>query len=174
MSRLFSSFARDTRGAAAAEMALVLPFLMVLMFGGMEAGHYYWTEHKVLKAVRDGVRFAARQNFSAYTCSTVDETTRAKVSLLTRTGQLDAANDTDQYRKVPGWADGTGASASLLQVSVACNTATTGGIYISQTGGAPVVTVSAVVPYPSLFAGLGIINSSAYLKATARSAVAGI
>jgi len=62
-------FLRDTKGASAAEMALVLPLLLVLMFGPFELAHYFWTEHKVVKGVRDGARYASRLGFTNYTCS---------------------------------------------------------------------------------------------------------
>ena len=46
-------------GAAAAEMALVLPILIALMFGSFELGNYFLNQHVVTKAVRDGLRFEA-------------------------------------------------------------------------------------------------------------------
>ena len=49
----------DRRGAAAAEMALVTPLLLVILFGAVELGNYFYNEHIVVKAVRDGARFAA-------------------------------------------------------------------------------------------------------------------
>jgi len=55
-------------GAAAAEMALVTPLLMALLFATMEGSRYFLDEHVVLKAVRDGARFASRQTFSAMPC----------------------------------------------------------------------------------------------------------
>src|SRR3954451_15591521 len=63
---------RDSRAAAAAEMALVTPLLLILTFGAAELGNYFMNEHSLVKAVRDGARFAARQNFTNYTsCSGV-------------------------------------------------------------------------------------------------------
>ena len=55
---------RDCRGAAAAEMAMVLPLLLALMFGVTELGRYFWSEHVLLKGVwqcnrRDGGRVRA-------------------------------------------------------------------------------------------------------------------
>ena len=55
-------------GAAAAEMALVTPLLVILMFGSAEIGKFFWDEHLVVKAVRDGARFAARQSFASMPC----------------------------------------------------------------------------------------------------------
>lgn len=174
MPRLITRFAHEAHGTASTEMALMVPLLVLLLFGGMEAGHYFWTEHRVIKAVRDGARYAGRQSFSAYTCANVDATVRGNISLLTRTGQLDATKDTNEYRKVKDWTDATAGDANLLKVTVACSAATTTGIYKNQVGGAPVITVAASVPYPSLFQVLGAIDGNARLKATARSAVMGI
>src|SRR5438874_6023127 len=68
--RTFIDLIRDLRGNAAAEMAMVTPLLLILMLGCAELGNYFWNEHTLLKAVRDGSRFAARQPFSNYTtCS---------------------------------------------------------------------------------------------------------
>ena len=58
----------DVRGAAAAEMALVLPLLILIMFGSFEMGNFFWESHIANKAVRDGARFAARQNFTDMPC----------------------------------------------------------------------------------------------------------
>ena len=66
LARLF----RQTSGAAAAELALALPLLLVLICGSVELGNYFLDEHRLIKAVRDGARFAARQDLSYFTgCS---------------------------------------------------------------------------------------------------------
>ena len=51
---------RDTRAAAAVEMALILPMAFALLFTTMEAGYYFQTEHKAIKYVREGARYASR------------------------------------------------------------------------------------------------------------------
>jgi Flp pilus assembly protein TadG len=38
------------------------------MFGSFEMGRYFLDEHVVLKAVRDGARYASRQRFTNFTC----------------------------------------------------------------------------------------------------------
>ena len=43
----------DQTGAAAVEMVLLVPLLLVLLFGGLEAGHFIWTEHKLIEGVRE-------------------------------------------------------------------------------------------------------------------------
>lgn len=161
-------FWRNRRGAAAAEMALITPLLITIMFGGFEAGAYFWTEHKVIKGVRDGARFAARQPFSSFSCSALTNSAAlAEVKNLTRTGQLSGGT-----AKVSGWTD------SQVTVAVSCNapvanTYTAGGLYTNQTGGATRVTVSTTVPYPSLFRTLGFNTTGAVVKASANAAVMG-
>jgi TadE-like protein len=68
MMRFLSAFLRDERGAAAAEMALMTPLLLILMFAPFELGNFYWSQHKVTKGVRDAARFAARQPFDTLVC----------------------------------------------------------------------------------------------------------
>ena len=56
--------ARDVHAAAAAELALVLPLLLIIMFGSFEIGNYFLNEHILVKAVRDGARVAgSRRRF---------------------------------------------------------------------------------------------------------------
>jgi len=54
MLRLF----RDRGGASAAEFALVLPLLLLLLFGIIDAGRYMWTINRAEKAAQMGVRMA--------------------------------------------------------------------------------------------------------------------
>ena len=53
---------RDKRASASVEFVRALPMVLTLLFVGLEAGHFFWTEHKLVKAVRDGARFASRAN----------------------------------------------------------------------------------------------------------------
>jgi hypothetical protein len=57
--------------AAAAEMALVMPLLLTILFSLVEAGNYFYTEHVLVKAVRDGARYAGRQDFSFFSAARV-------------------------------------------------------------------------------------------------------
>lgn len=165
--RPFSRLA-DERGAAAAEMALMVPLLVLLIFGAFEAGHFVWTQHKLVEAVRDGARFASRLQINDV-CPDLASERVDEIKLLTRTGQL--ANDAARA-KVVGWTD------DQVSVEIACNAAgfVNTGMY-RELGGdnGPVVTVSAVnVAYPSLFNGLGIIGSSIRLTATSNAPVIGL
>ena len=50
MIRFLRLFLRDTAGVAAAELALMLPLLTLLLFGGMELSNLMWAEHQVVKS----------------------------------------------------------------------------------------------------------------------------
>ena len=49
---------RDATGASAAEFALVLPLLILLLFGIIDGGRWLWTYNRAAKATQMGVRFA--------------------------------------------------------------------------------------------------------------------
>lgn len=155
------------KATAAAEMALVAPMLIILMFGSFELGNYFLSEHVVVKAVRDGARYASRRAFTNYTCpaATVDSTMVGNVQELTRTGQL-----TGGTARLPGWTDN-----NSITVAITCEaTGTTySGIYNGMTD-VPVVTISASVPYNSLFNNLGFTSTGLLLNAESESAVMGI
>lgn len=177
------AFKRHQGGAAATEMALVIPLLLVIMFGGLEAGHYFYTEQKIIKAVREGARYAGRLPFSEFTCSsgatscptgTECSTTRAaEIQEITRTGLLVGGTPL-----ISNW------SNTDIKVKVCRNPAFTGGIFASLTdtsdpsaplnNGAFIVTVSATAKYPSLFESLGILDSTRSVNASAQAAVMGI
>src|SRR3954468_24854898 len=110
---------RDSSGAAAAEMVLVLPLLLVIMFGSVELGNYMLSEHTLLKAVRDGARYAARQPFANYSgCGAAAANVPASVSdntkLLVRKGTLNGS-DPDQ---LANWSD----ASTQFSVQMTCGT----------------------------------------------------
>lgn len=153
---------RDQSGAAAAEMALLLPLALVLIFATFEGAYYIMCEHRVVKGVRDAARYAARLDFSDYSCPSTFGGDETAVKNLARTGQLSGGNSA-----VYGWAN------TDVTVSVSCATGT-GGLYETVSGNAPQVTVSADVAYPSLFGTLGLATTDFRLKASAQSAVMGL
>ena len=59
--RRLTPIARDERGAAAVEFALVLPILLVLAFGIIDFGRLLYTYNNLTSAVREGARFASVQ-----------------------------------------------------------------------------------------------------------------
>jgi Flp pilus assembly protein TadG len=159
-------FLRDTSGSASTEFALMVPFLVALLFFGSEAGHFVWTQHKLVEAVRDGARYASRLKIDDV-CdeenSVLADPELADVILLTRTGQLGSTNAAPV---VPGWTD------AQVGVTVACESFVSTGIYEALGAPGPVVTVSATnVPYPSLFNALGGLTSGVALNARSSAAV---
>ncbi|HUE80070.1 MAG TPA: TadE/TadG family type IV pilus assembly protein [Sphingomicrobium sp.] len=56
---------RDRGGASAAEFALVLPLLILLLFGIIDGGRYMWAINRAEKAAQMGVRMAVVTDFAA-------------------------------------------------------------------------------------------------------------
>lgn len=157
---------RDESGAAAAEMALVTPLLLVLMFGAMELGKFFLDQHVLVKSVRDGARYASRQSFADYSGCAPSAAVITNTRNLTRTGQVAAGGDA----RLAYWTDPTSVS-----VTVACDTSGDyEGIYRGSALGAPVVTVSASVPYTPLIGSIGFATDGLMLNARSQSAVAGV
>jgi len=57
-----SKLSRAERGATAVEFAMVLPLLMILLFGIIDAGRFLWALNRAEKATQAGVRYAAVTN----------------------------------------------------------------------------------------------------------------
>lgn len=53
----------DRAGASAAEFALVLPLLILLLFGIIDGGRYMWAINRAEKAAQMGVRMAVVTNY---------------------------------------------------------------------------------------------------------------
>lgn len=155
-----------TKGAAAVEMALVLPFLIVLLFGSVELGYYFYNQHQVVKGLRDGARFASRQPFTVIGCGgTLDTATETRIKQLILTGQTTTGGQV----RVPGW------QASDIQLSVNClsNAFADAQIYRNETA-APQILITTSFPYRPLFGGLGVVTSQFTLNAKQETAGMGI
>ena len=166
--RLLLRLVDDTRAAAAVEMALVTPLLALIMLGSGELGRFFYNEHIVIKAVRDGAIYAARQPIEKFDCTTgvVDSTVRTNTIALIQTGALSGGTDL-----TPQSSNG---SATYV-LSVSCPTAapdgtTLGGIYANNGGKVPVLTVSATVPYNTIMKGYGF-GTTITLHATQQAIV---
>jgi len=59
MSKIHKSFIRDERGGGAVEFALVLPFLIFMLFGVIDCGRWMWYYNMASKATQAGARVAA-------------------------------------------------------------------------------------------------------------------
>lgn len=159
------------KGAAAAEMALILPFALLLVYTSLEAGHYMYQRHQVVKGLRDGARFAARQSFDDINCrsgtaSTVPNAVETEIISVTRTGALSTSS---VLPRVKNWA------ATDITVAVTCPTAAQSqtGMY-DATERAAIVTVSTDFTYDALFNGLGVLDDSIHLIADQQATVMGI
>ena len=51
-------FLRDTRAASAAEFALVLPLMLLFLFGIIDVGRFAWEINQAEKATQTGARWA--------------------------------------------------------------------------------------------------------------------
>lgn len=166
----FGRLVTNEAGTAAAEMALVLPLLLTLMFGAFETGNYFLSEHVVDKAVRDAARYAARLPMTNYDCSgpTVDPAAEADIQHVARYGDPDGTT-----ARLAGWT-----ADSMATVTLTCDTNTddsyvNNGVYADFPNGGevPVIRVSAQVPYNVLFGILG--KTTMQLNAASQAAVAG-
>ena len=152
MTRIFASLFADTRAAAAVEMVLITPLAVLLAVTAMEAGAYLYTEHQVVKGVRDAARYAARLPFTTYNCTGTSAATDLPTAGTAGTAWGNVANVA-----IFGNVAGTGgrrvwtwtATSTNLSIQYACITAAN-GIY-SATGFAPQITVVGKPSYPSLF-----------------------
>ena len=165
----------EQSGAAAAEMALVLPLLLTILIGSVELGNFFYNEHILVKAVRDGARFAGRQDFSYYSaCSgsptgTVVADTKALVRSSLRSGgtnRIANLNDGDISVVASCAVNATDDAAAVENMS---------GIYRGRAGGAAMVTVTASANYtPIIGAAFGFSGIGFRLNASQQSAVMGL
>jgi Flp pilus assembly protein TadG len=164
---MIGRFLLNRKASASAEFALSLPMMLALMFGGFEAGHYFWTEHKLVKAVRDGARYASRlpvEDLCDGANVVMSTAILTNIQNVTATGTLDG-----ETVKVPGW------DPDDVVVTVGCQDFVATGMYTGLGEAGPMITVaSGTVGYPSMFEALGFIDSSFDLGARSSAAVMGI
>ncbi len=160
-----SSLLKNDRGVASMEMALSLPLLMALLFGAFELGNYFMAEHVVVKAVRDGARYAARRPWTDYPSCTPSDSVVTDTQNVTLTGQI-APDGTPRF----AWWNDPG----TISVAATCDsTGTYEGIFTDPDVGVPVVTVSATVSYVPLFNRLGLTSATLNLNAQSEAVVTG-
>jgi len=172
MMRGLGQLLRDDTGAAAAEMALVIPLLVVIAFGSIDVGNYFLSAHVVEKAVRDASRYAARLPLADYTGCAVPSGGTAELGAQRVARFGDPAGTGSQ--RLAGWSDD-----NMTSLAITCDDGTSGnawataGIYTDFPDGAPVVTVMATVPYQSLFTIMGFGDMTFNLHAESQAAVIG-
>lgn len=165
MMRLGPALRRCRSGSVSIELALLTPIMLILMFGLVDLGNYFMSEHVVVKAVRDGARYASRRGFAEYSCSTASTDVVTKTRDITRTGTISGGS-----ARLVGWTDPTS-----VTLTVRCDSSGTyAGIYKGAANGVPVVKVAAVVPYKSLFKYFGITTATINLNASSEVPVMGV
>ncbi len=174
-------------GSAAAEMALVSPLLIGLMFGSFELGNYFMSEHVVAKAVRDGARFASRLPISTYSCpnggadgstgsfATGTTTQQNQIKNITRTGSIDgSASPRLSYWSATQESVGL-PTGSPITLTITCRLASNfSGALSGMPGNIPVITVAANVRYPSLLAQVGFASANLRLNSQSQAPVMGL
>ena len=183
--RLVTRFLVNRTAAAAAEMALILPMLIALMFGGFEAGYYFYNAHKVTKAVRDGARYAGRMRFAAYDCTSASGfaspaaevksglTVEQAIRNITRTDTISGSG----APYVPGWAN----SGVVITVTCSDTASDVGantfdprtGLFVDQPKVIS-VRVAANTSYRPLFSQLGFSTASVGLASSSQATVMGL
>lgn len=159
----------DRKGAAAVEMVMVTPLLLTIMFGATELGRFFWSEHQLIKAVRDASIYASRQPIDNFDCGTssVSSAVTTATSNIVRTGLVSGGTN-----RLPNWSNGGASIALTLSCVTSAGGTTLSGIYTANHGQVPVLTITATLPYNSIMSGFGI-DKSFTMIATQQSAVMG-
>lgn len=75
-----SRFARNERGTAMVEMAIVLPLIILFFLGMIDFGRAIFLYNNLTNAAREGARFGASQVGSSLpSASAIQDTTRARI-----------------------------------------------------------------------------------------------
>lgn len=152
---------------------MVTPLLLVIMFGALETGKFFLDEHVVIKAVRDGARFAARQSFGNMPCGSAPANETA-IKNLVRFGKP-VVTGTDQPR-LYYWTSNDSITITINCLSNAPDGAGVrpySGLYFERDS-VPRVTVSATVPYSPLAAAIGVDFTGLSIGAANQAPVAGL
>lgn len=149
--RHFRVFYRSDDGVAAVEFAFSLPFLLLLLFMGIEMGRLLTDFHTVSKSVRDATRYLSRVALtcpggvpssgplSAYIDNVADEVMARNLAM---TGSVDTPSVAVDYL-LPYWTVPT-----TLSMTVTCigNGGAFQGVYLDRPV-IPRISVTANVPF---------------------------
>lgn len=109
--KLLRALFKDQRAGSAAEFALVLPLLLIFLFGIIDVGRLLWTINRVEKATQMGVRFAVVTTPIASRLSNSSSTKVPALGLTDSTGRV-LTNGDSLSDYVMGTATYTGTSGT--------------------------------------------------------------
>jgi hypothetical protein len=82
MQRVLSGFARNDRGATAVEFAIILPLLLLFVFGIIEWGLYMYNRQVITNAAREGARYGVLMRMAPREVDYADEDPAIKAKVL--------------------------------------------------------------------------------------------
>lgn len=124
--RRFKLFSR-CEGASAVEFALILPVIMVVIFGAMDIAHMFYIEHLATNASREGARYGVKYKLNSstkqpYVPNALTPSIIDYVLLPAPTGLGYAALLGSDAMVIPGGTAYTGGSSGqILTVTVTAN-----------------------------------------------------
>ena len=133
---------RRQEGAAVVEMTLLMPFLLLMSFGVAEFGNALHQQHVITKSVRDAARFAARRTTAIAICPITNQPEWGQIVSDTQTVALRGRLSANAPLLLPSWND-----TGTVTVTSTCVVPPSDIISPAISGGIPVVTVTARVPY---------------------------
>jgi Flp pilus assembly protein TadG len=149
-------FGRARRGTASVEFVMVLPIILVLLYGTIDIGRLLVDYHVVSKSIRDATRYLTRKDGALFTfdCTNGNVTSTATPNPLTQAMMLSMTGSIDGSTAflLPYWNNTTSLAAAGITVSVDCFD-NTGNTYQGYYTGYPEVyslTVSADVSFSFL------------------------
>lgn len=145
--KIFCSLGRDRSASPLAELALVIPFFVVLIFGCYEAGRLFYYQNILTKSVHDAARFAARHPDVIDPSSCVPgggwASVQTNAETILKNGSLASANAI-----MPGM------GAATVSITVSCVATQQKMVTSNVTDGTntdiPIVIATASVPVPNI------------------------
>lgn len=136
------NLARDCRGASAVEFAIVLPLLLILIFGVIDGGRFLWEANRAEKATQVGVRMAVVTNVLAPGLISEDYSVAGSGRPAVKAGELIPASALGRLV-----CDSTGCTCATAPCPTpgALNTTTFNAIVARMTAIDPVLTSANVV-----------------------------
>lgn len=160
-----SQFFSCCRGTAAVEFAIILPFMLLLIFGIIEVGRMLTDYQTITKSVRDASRFLGRVEMTCPGTAPssgpvqnylVDTNNEMVAKNLVLAGTVDTPTASNFLINLKGWPDYATAAASVAAtVNCVANAGQYKGVFDNQAL-IPVVTVTATVPFNFLWGSLFI------------------